>query len=61
MQHNCSRAGLNAQGLDVPIPTQVAEYCRPDGMKYCRVLIVQNQFYPQTKEALAIFTKNYLR
>src|SRR5580704_17917858 len=27
----------------------------------CRFLLVLNQFYPQTKEALRSFTKNYLR
>ena len=27
----------------------------------CRFLFVLNQFYPQTKEALRSFTKNYLR
>jgi hypothetical protein len=39
---------------------RLRRYCRPDGKEHGRFLFVQNQFYPQTKEALANFTKNYL-
>src|ERR1700719_1612738 len=52
---------LYTQGLDVQIPTQVSEYCAPDGRRPSPIIIVPYQSYPQIKEVLEIFTKIYLR